>query len=88
MIELLLIVILVVFSLHIYLVIILFLKRFINTPDHLGCNRVGELEWKLFFILIWIVFFASCHQVANPQLQGKPLVVANSSRRAIVTTAN
>ncbi|WP_241568694.1 Y-family DNA polymerase [Spiroplasma endosymbiont of Megaselia nigra] len=38
--------------------------------------------------MIWIFFFASCHQVANQHFQGKPLVVANSSRRAVVTTAN
>lgn len=43
---------------------------------------------KVIFHIDMNSFFASCHQVANPHFQGKPLVVANSSRRAVVTTAN
>ncbi|WP_419333982.1 hypothetical protein [Spiroplasma endosymbiont of Sarcophaga variegata] len=38
--------------------------------------------------MIWIVFFASCHQALDPQRELKPLVVSSPSRRAIVTTAN
>ncbi len=33
-------------------------------------------------------FFASCHQVAKRHFQWKPLVIANSSHRAVVTKAN
>lgn len=43
---------------------------------------------KVIFHIDMNSFFASCHQVANPHFQGKPLVVANSSRRAVVTTVN
>lgn len=49
MIELLPVVIRGVFSLHIFLVIILFLKRFISIPDPLAFNRVGERKNESYF---------------------------------------
>lgn len=33
-------------------------------------------------------FFVSCHEIINPQLKNKPVVVASSSRRAIVSSAS
>ncbi|WP_342263326.1 hypothetical protein [Spiroplasma endosymbiont of Dromius quadrimaculatus] len=33
-------------------------------------------------------FFASCHQVIDPRIVSKPIVVSSQSRRAIVASAN
>ncbi|WP_375315080.1 Y-family DNA polymerase [Spiroplasma endosymbiont of Tipula paludosa] len=43
---------------------------------------------KVIFYIDMNAFFASCHQVIDPRIVSKPIVVSSQSRRAIVASAN
>ena len=43
---------------------------------------------RVYFHIDLNAFFASCEELLNPSLKGKPLVVGGKSRRSVISTAN
>ena len=43
---------------------------------------------RVYFHIDLNAFFASCEELLDPSLKGKPLVVGGKSRRSVISTAN